>query len=414
MSCVPQVYRSIALFFLFTVAASLEAEAQEVSSRFEVGGEFSGISLLNSNNYWAVSPGFGGRFDFNLNRRMALDVRLDFFPQGAPSRYQSQGGKTLQFSGGLRGKFIQTNRFAVYGVVLPGLLHFSNTVTSLTTTVVPGTSPPVIIINAVHGSATHFAVDLGGGVEWYPTRRSIVRVEFGGELYTIPGRSVLVNPSNPLGLSLILPADIARTWQFSVGVGYRASERQDEIPERQVSGRWEFGPQFASMLFVSALPTENSRREPGFGGFLSYELFRYVYADAALNFYPREGHSFTPFDGGRVLQSLGGFKIGSRKGRYGFFGKARAGLDSFSKTVASFSVSPPSVTDTRSHTVALDLGGAFELYVKRRMMLRFDASDILNFYHDVEVLFNGQLVRERAPMARTDAIQMSVGFGWRF
>lgn len=408
------MFKSFAVLFPLILVITLPASTQE-HSRFEIGGQFSGIRLLNSSGRVVTSPGFGGRFDFNLNRRLALEARLDFFPQDAAIRYQSQGGKSLQFASGVRGKFMETRRFAVYGIVLPGLLHFTNAITSFTTTMVPGTNPPLTIVNSVNAAATHFALDLGGGLEFYPTRRLVTRVEFSGDLYTIPGTSVPISKPNPSGafLSLLFPADIARTWRFSVGLGYRVAPLREEPKETRVSGRGEFGPQFTTMFFRSALASNVLRKEPGFGGFFSYELFPYVYADASLNFYPREGRVSTPFDGGRVLQGLAGFKTGVRTGRYGVFGKARAGVAGFSRVIASFNVSPPSATDTASYATALDLGGVVEVYVKRHMLLRFDASDVLSFYHDRVTFFQGQRIHDSAP-ARTDAIQMSAGFGWRF
>lgn len=56
-----------------------KAQADEVP-KVELGVQFTSLTKLNSNN-GATEPGFGGRFTFNLNRRVALEAVGNFFPR---------------------------------------------------------------------------------------------------------------------------------------------------------------------------------------------------------------------------------------------------------------------------------------------------------------------------------------------
>ena len=61
-----------------------------------------------------------------------------------------------------------------------------------------------------------------------------------------------------------------------------------------------------------------------------YRLSPAVYADAALNAFVRPASVRTPFDGGYLLQGLGGVNLGVRKDRNGIFVKTRVGVNSHS------------------------------------------------------------------------------------
>jgi len=49
----------------------------------------------------------------NLNRRLAFESQLDFFPEHAVPLLSIQGGQTLQAVFGVRAKVIQTRRVSV-------------------------------------------------------------------------------------------------------------------------------------------------------------------------------------------------------------------------------------------------------------------------------------------------------------
>jgi hypothetical protein len=59
----------LALFFL--LLAALPVRAQHTSTRFELGAEYSLIEQTQADHTAITYSGFGGRFDWNLSRRLA-------------------------------------------------------------------------------------------------------------------------------------------------------------------------------------------------------------------------------------------------------------------------------------------------------------------------------------------------------
>jgi hypothetical protein len=70
--------------------------------------------------------GIDTRPDVNLTSRLAIEARVAWFPQQASVRYQSQGGRTTSIGIGARARFVETPRVALFGVLRPGVLHFTN------------------------------------------------------------------------------------------------------------------------------------------------------------------------------------------------------------------------------------------------------------------------------------------------
>lgn len=391
------------------------AGAQQEFRRFEIGAQLSTISLTNATETTSdVIPGFGGRLGINLTRWIALDTQLDFFPQRVASFPQFQGGRTLQLVSGARGKLFQSKKLAVYGLLRPGLIHFTGAFTNENITLVPGTTNQ-FIITAQKGPATHFMLDLGGGIEFYPARRWIARIEIAGDLYATPNTPVS-QPMLPNGSHFLpIPGQIERTWRLSAGLGYRLGSLSDNEAETPLSGKLEFGPQFSTIVLPNSDNVLGARTEPGFGVFFSYRFYRFLFADGATSFFPREAASSGPHDGGRLLQGVYGLKAGIQRNRVGFFVKARPGFHSYSKTLSAVTITPQtgSIGFSRSTNIALDLGGVVEFYLTRHNVLRLDAGDTFLFFGTRPFTFNGQTF-QLGGGPRQDSIQFSVGYGWRF
>lgn len=370
----------------------------------QIAGELSRLGLDHASDDGRGSTGFGVRVDLGVTRRIEVESRLTWFPQNALQEFQAQGGRTLQFATGIRGKFFVSRRASFYGLLLPGLLHFTNAVTGVT-----GNS-------VVTGGSTHFALDTGLGVEFYPASRWTARGEVSGPLYGAPGGELARSAPSSSGNVLILstPARFVNPWQVSAGVGYRLGSLREGSAEESVAGRWEIGGQVTQATSTDALASDVSfRRTPALGAFVSYRLAPGVYADAALNAFLRPAPERTPFDGGYVLQGLGGVKLGWRKDRYGIFVKVRAGVNSHAGAFTSLNASVPSSTISRSNAIAIDLGGVFERYVGRRLLVRFEGGDVASVFHATTITEDGIQAPLQAPSA-THSLQMAIGLGWRF
>jgi hypothetical protein len=69
----------------------------------------------------------------------------------------------------------------------------------------------------INKTQTNFAFDLGGVVEYYPSPRTIVRVDFGDTLVKFK----TVGPTPGFNSSILTPAKTIHNFQFSIGLGRR-------------------------------------------------------------------------------------------------------------------------------------------------------------------------------------------------
>jgi hypothetical protein len=122
----------------------------------------------------------------------------------------------------------------------------------------------------------------------------------------------------------------------------------------------------------------------------------------------------TPQDGGRMLEALGGIRVGARRGRLGVFGKARLGTLTFTATEQSVTgtIANPQVNLSRFTNVATDIGGIIEYYASARLTFRFDAGQTSIFYRERTVPQFG--VPFQFPAISLNAMQLAVGIGYRF
>jgi len=381
------------------------AGAQEEYSRFEVSGQFSVIRLLDSSSNAQSHFGFGGRLDINLTRRLAFESQVDFFPPPASPFLQSQGGRALQALFGIRGKVLQSKHFAVYGLLRPGLIHFEKV------RAFSPTPPSFFTIRP----ATYFLINLGGGIEFYPSPRLIARFEISGNPYRIPNFTQHVASG-----FVSAPGQITDHFGISVGVGYRLGALHENARETPVSGKLEFGPQFTAMVIQREGALDGVRTEPGIGGFVSYEVFRFFYADSAVNFFPRDTNSSGVHDGGRIFEGLFGLKSGIRRDRIGVFGKVRPGFNSYSRALTAIqqtSAGPPPLFKNlfdRSTNFVLDLGGVVEIYPTGRTTLRFDLGDTHVYFATKSFVSPNGTATSVPSGQRLHTMVFSVGYAWRF
>lgn len=389
-------------FFLCSLLPALPLCAQEEYSRVELGAQYSSIRETTAYLNGVAFSGFGGRFDWNFTRRLALESQVDFFPEHAVPLLLVQGGQTLQAVFGVRAKVIQTRHLAVFGLVRPGLLHFTG-VQALSGQASPYYSDQ---------PATYFVLNLGGGIEYYPSPRWILRADIEGDPYRVPAYSA----SYPGGGTAVLPGKINDTTRLSFGVAYRPGTLIENERETNVPGKWEFGPLVSAMMIAREGLANNVRTEPGFGGYASYRFYGALYLDADLLYSPRRPDFSGPHDGGAILQGLAGLKGGIRRNHFGFFGKVRPGFNSYSQALASISSSgqlTPTYTYDRSTNFVLDLGGILEFYPRERNTVRLEVGDTHLFFNTRDVNVDGG-TQSYGGGKMKHSIQLMLGYGWRF
>jgi opacity protein-like surface antigen len=161
----------VACAFVFLSASAHSAQAQSEPPKFEVGGQFSLLNfdpkLLDRSRRNEI--GGGGRFTFNFHKYVAAEAQFDYFPQNDTERI---GTFTLtQFGSKAVGVFgvkagARKKSFGVFGKARPGFIHFS---------AVPGFL--CVAFPCPQVAKTNFAFDVGGVVEYYPSKKAVLRFD---------------------------------------------------------------------------------------------------------------------------------------------------------------------------------------------------------------------------------------------
>jgi hypothetical protein len=210
------------------------ANSQSDEKKFEVGGQFTFFRETVHSLTFANSPtltrshqrttveGLGGRFGYNVSKYLAFEAEINIFP-GASDR---ESGRKIQGLFGVKaGK--RFKRVGVFGKARPGFIRFQKAdyaFGSLKDTVCPLQIPsPLACYHPIARSS--FAFDLGGVVEIYPSRRTLIRVDLGRTTYKLDERSVAWLRTFAVGEGFDViqaaPAETFHKFQPSIGFAFR-------------------------------------------------------------------------------------------------------------------------------------------------------------------------------------------------
>ena len=205
---------------LLSLSCLLEAKAQSDDlPKFEIGAQFTSITKPDNNN-GATEPGFGARFTFNFNREVALEAVGNFFPHSCRFCDDNSGNIAQGLVGIKAGK--RFDKWGIFAKGRPGVVSFSEGDTKWVDTGIGGAFPFEFRRNRL----TNFAMDVGGILEFYPSRRIATRFEAGDTLihYGTRQSSFLGFDPTTGGLTLIpftTRSETRHNFQFSAGVGWR-------------------------------------------------------------------------------------------------------------------------------------------------------------------------------------------------
>lgn len=177
--CVAAAFVTLAL-----VGGAPTAAAQPAADRFEVAAN---LNVLRLSDFDATSAGIGGRVSFDLTKYASLEGELAFFPKDrivqppfptafGPFQIANERRRMDVLAGlkvGTRG-----DRFGVFAKARPGVTRLIDRGTACEG---PGCATILMLI-ARSTYRTEFAFDFGGGVELYPTARTVARFEMGDTL----------------------------------------------------------------------------------------------------------------------------------------------------------------------------------------------------------------------------------------
>jgi hypothetical protein len=227
---------------LFALASLLlaggEALAQgEYATRYELGLQFS--LLARHNPETRLSPfseqrendhGFGGRFTFNVTNNIAFEAEVNSFPRELRDLHMP-AGRFLQGQFGVKtGK--RFHRFGLFGKLRPGFVRFTKVsrftgshevvvFDTLTLQLVRFQVPEFDIHDATYSS-----VDVGGVIEFYPSRRIVTRLDLGDTIirYGVFREEAFFDCPISSSCHAVVserPPETRHSLQFSAGVAYR-------------------------------------------------------------------------------------------------------------------------------------------------------------------------------------------------
>ena len=152
-----RLFTGIFLVLLPTVC-TVSALAQENNPKYEIGILFSALNVTEKSD---KDSGIGVRFTYNLTDYLGVEAETSSF---ARSR-EGGGNNEVQGLFGVRAG-IRKERYGVFAKVRPGVTRF------YLLGITPGT-------NTFGQGHDRFSVDIGGVFEYYPSRRTALRVDVG-------------------------------------------------------------------------------------------------------------------------------------------------------------------------------------------------------------------------------------------
>jgi len=198
----------------------LQALAQsEELPKFEVAGEFTTLEREGFSQR-RTEPGFGGRFTYNLNKTIAFEGAGYFFPKRC-FQCRNAGNIREGLAGVKVGKRFE--KWGIFAKARPGVVSFSE---GTFDSIPPVVGFPLFPVFFELKRLTTFAMDVGGVVEFYPSKRIVTRFDFGDTIIHFKRRNFntvvfnyLDNTFTPL--TIPVPARTSHNFQFMTSVGFR-------------------------------------------------------------------------------------------------------------------------------------------------------------------------------------------------
>jgi hypothetical protein len=209
------------IFATFMVVSANLTSAQDNSAvdvkKFEVAPEFTTITFEPGNTI--VGP--GGRFTYNLNKHVALEAAGYFFA-GCEFCGRQSGATTEGLFGAKIGK--RFHKWGIFAKARPGLISSSRGRFEYALTGSSAVSGTQFFF--VQKRETSFAVDVGGVLEFYPTKRIITRFDFGSTIIRYGGYTANFPSFDPVTETYSLkpfriPGEVQGSLQFMASVGFR-------------------------------------------------------------------------------------------------------------------------------------------------------------------------------------------------
>ncbi len=203
-----------ALSVLIVFAAAPPVWAQVDEPRFQVAGHVAGAV---SSEFDGTDVGFGGRLSWSPTALIGADAEITFYPEDFSGDLADGVANEQPFSGsrieGLFGVTVGPRLGAVrpFAKLRPGFLTFNEAPEPIACILI---FPPTLRCTLA-GGETVFALDYGGGVDFFPTDRTVLRFEIGDRAVRYPG------PVVDSDLRIREDAFFSHDFRFAIGGGVR-------------------------------------------------------------------------------------------------------------------------------------------------------------------------------------------------
>ena len=185
---------------------SRTASAQTDDSAIQIGGQVTGAV---SGEFEGTDVGFGGLFGWRPSPLFSLEAEVNVYPGDFNDTPAFSGGRVEGLFGATVGP--RLGQVRPFVKVRPGFLRYAEASEPFACILI---FPPPL--NCTLGAgATVFALDLGGGLEFYPSARTFVRVDAGDRVVRYEG------PALSSDFERIDESFYSHDFRFSFGAGLR-------------------------------------------------------------------------------------------------------------------------------------------------------------------------------------------------
>lgn len=195
------------------------AQATDIP-KLEIGTQF---SLTRLRDLQETDPGMGLRVTYNLTNTIAAEAEFNYFGKNLSVTVPNGGGGTtdLTYSQsrtqglvGVKYTFLRGDKFGIGGKLRPGFMRFNGSGPGGIDAFLPNGNLSGNPLSQIAGGYTSFAMDIGGVLEYYPSRNTMVRFDLGDTIIRLKG----LFPSNDGGVSNGI---YSNNLQLNVGFGFR-------------------------------------------------------------------------------------------------------------------------------------------------------------------------------------------------
>jgi hypothetical protein len=196
----------VVLFFVSLLLSWNMAAAQSDDNRFQLGPSVTG---LGSTEFDSTDFGVGGRFSLAVTPLLGLEAEVTYFPEDLGERVTFSPGRLEGLFGVTVGPTL--DRVRPFLKLRPGFVIWQELSQPFACVLI---FPPPLSCELAAGKTT-FAVDAGGGIEFYPTGGTFIRVDAADRVVWYP------TPAIDTEGVVRQDAFYGHDFRFSLGAGVR-------------------------------------------------------------------------------------------------------------------------------------------------------------------------------------------------